>query len=285
MQNDYSMKDKDLNRNAIMEMCGCYEVEFNYAETFSPLKDYKRQNNYHEQVREWSFPLLDEENKISIQHLLIVNNRAVIKHWREDWVYEDQERYDFDKNNRWKFVKVAEDEVSGQWTQKVFQVDDSPRYSGSASWNHSDGRSFWENLSHAPMPRREYKDNNREDYNALRRFNRIEIEDFGWVHHQDNEKIIRKDNQVDQLVAEEKGVNNYKKVADSACKVAQEWWETHKEFWARVREVWQGIYNRNQDLKLEATVDDKPLFQHLFSMSPETPKEEIENIMYKFVAN
>ena len=27
-------------------------------------------------------------------------------------------------------------DVRGQWTQKVYQVDDSPRYEGSSTWVH-----------------------------------------------------------------------------------------------------------------------------------------------------
>ena len=30
---------------------------------------------------------------------------------------------------------------------KIFQVDDSPRYEGTASWVHVDGKSYWENTT------------------------------------------------------------------------------------------------------------------------------------------
>ena len=47
-------------------------------------------------------------------------------------------------------------DVKKQWTQKVYQVDDSPRYSGSATWVHVDGKRYWQNKTGAPLPRREY---------------------------------------------------------------------------------------------------------------------------------
>ena len=31
---------KKLDRQAIKEMCGCFEIEFKYSETFSPKEDY-----------------------------------------------------------------------------------------------------------------------------------------------------------------------------------------------------------------------------------------------------
>ena len=63
------------------------------------------------------------------------------------------------------------------------------RYEGSSTWVHVDGKSLWENITDAPLPRREKTI--RDDYNVLKRNNRIEITDFGWEHKQDNFKIIR----------------------------------------------------------------------------------------------
>jgi len=45
-----------------------------------------------------------------------------------DWVYEEPEMLKYDKDNTWKNVKLNPDEVKGRWVQKVFQVDDGPRY-------------------------------------------------------------------------------------------------------------------------------------------------------------
>ena len=103
----------------------------------------------------------------TIQHLLVVgppDQQMVIKHWRQDWIYENTNFYMFNGDNQWQFVNKPKSEVKGQWTQKVYQVDDSPRYQGSASWVHVDGKSYWENITSAPLPRREYT--KRSDYNV-----------------------------------------------------------------------------------------------------------------------
>ena len=99
----------------------------------------------------------DKDNKIVLQHLLIVGTTEndIIKHWRQDWLYENIEMYSFFKDRTWKFNKLSATDVKGQWTQKVYQVDDSPRYEGTASWVFVDGKSYWKNTTDAPLPRRD----------------------------------------------------------------------------------------------------------------------------------
>ena len=57
-----------------------------------------------------------------------------------------------------------------------------------------------ESEADAPLPRREYT--KRNDYNVLKRINRHEIKDFGWVHEQDNLKILRENS--DNLLLKKK---------------------------------------------------------------------------------
>lgn len=73
------------------------------------------------------------------------------------------------------------------------------------------------------MPRREYT--KRSDYNVTVCSNRHEITANGWIHDQDNDKVIRKTGKKDVLLAQEKGVNEYVKVSDEKCKTAQDWWK------------------------------------------------------------
>ncbi|MEZ4810754.1 MAG: DUF6607 family protein [Allomuricauda sp.] len=255
---------KELDRKAIKDMCGCFEVTFKYTETFAPEIDYEKKLDYTAKALELALPIVDEENKISLQHLLVINDSTVIKHWRQDWLYENQQVFHYDKDNNWIFSKLPADAIKGQWTQKVYQVDDSPRYSGSATWVHFDGKHYWENTSDSPLPRREYS--KRSDYNVMKRGNRQEITPFGWVHEQDNDKIIRKDGAEDVLLAAEKGFNTYTKVADEKCKVAQEWWAQHKDFWANARASWDKVYDREGDLTLLKQVDEKPLFMQFYAL-------------------
>lgn len=281
--NAQSKKKKD--QKAIKNMCGCFEVTFNFAETFnySDDSDYKPSKTKVAKGLEWGQLVTDEKNKISIQHLLIVGKPTkpyIVKHWRQDWLYQNQDFYMFNGDNVWNYEKKSKSAVRKQWTQKVYQVDDSPRYEGSGSWVHVDGKSYWENRTDAPLPRREYT--KRSDYNITVRGNRQEITDFGWVHDQNNDKVIRSAGKEDILLAQEKGYNTYVRVPDSKCKAAQDWWKKNYNKWSLVRTKWDEVYGRNQTLKLEKKVDNKVLFKHLFS-DDLTSENEIHKVIDAFV--
>lgn len=276
---------KELDKEAIKKMCGCFEVTFNFAETFSYSEDslYIPSKTKVDKGLEWAQLIEEEENKLSIQHLLQVGNPAqphIVKHWRQDWLFENTDFYMFDGDNVWLSVQKKEQDVKGQWTQKVFQVDDSPRYEGSSTWVHIDGKSFWENITTAPLPRREYT--KRSDYNVTLRGNRHEITNYGWLHDQDNEKLIRTEGADDVVLAKEKGYNTYVKVDDSRCQAAANWWKDHQEKWAVVRTKWDEVYGRQQNLSLETKVDNKVLFKYLFDDEINDEKE-INGIIESFV--
>ncbi|WP_350287867.1 DUF6607 family protein [uncultured Croceitalea sp.] len=275
---------KDADRKAILDMCGCYDITFKYTETFAPEIDYEKKLDYTAAALELALPIVDEDDKISIQHLLVVNDTMIIKHWRQDWLFENQNVFYYDKDNNWTFRKLPEANVKGQWTQKVYQVDDSPRYSGSSTWVHYDGKSYWENKTSSPLPRREYT--KRSDYNVMMRGNRHEITNYGWVHEQDNDKIIREEGQEDVLLAQEKGWNTYKKVADEKCALALTWWNEHQDFWAKTRNAWDKVYDRQGDLTLAKVIDERPLFMHLYPLEKQNADtDEITAILNMFIVN
>ncbi|MDN3618973.1 hypothetical protein QWY81_05810 [Polaribacter undariae] len=281
--NAQSNKKKD--QNAIKEMCGCFEVTFNFAETFNYSKDstYRPSKTKVDKGLEWAGLVEDSNNKISIQHLLQVGNPAkpmIIKHWRQDWEYQNTDFYMYNGDNNWVFEQKDKKDVKKQWTQKVYQVDDSPRYEGSGTWVHVDGKSYWENTTTAPLPRREYT--KRSDYNITLRGNRHEITNYGWVHDQDNSKIIREAGKEDVVLAKEKGYNTYVRVADSKCKAAADWWQKNNTKWQLVRNKWNEVYGRNTNLSLETKVEFKELYKHLFS-DEITKEEEINTIIESFV--
>ena len=271
------------DKKAIKSMCGCFQVGFNFSETFAYSEDstYKPSKEKHSGALEWVQLVEDSEDKISMQHLLIVGENTIVKHWRQDWEYQNQQLYVYNHDNKWDFVQKTPEEVKGQWTQRVFQVDDSPRYEGSASWIHVDGKSFWENTTSAPLPRREYTQ--RSDYNVTLRGNRHEITNEGWIHDQDNKKIIRSEAQEDIILAEEKGYNTYVKVADSKCKAAQDWWKENKDFWAKVRLNWKEIYGKGKHLELASMVKGKKLYEVLFDMNTDSEIKKVKRAMNEFV--
>ncbi len=282
--NAQSKKKQDIT--AIKSMCGCYEVGFNFAETFEYVEDstYVPSKVKHANGLEWVQLVEEDKSKISMQHLLIVGSKDhpyIVKHWRQDWEYENTDLYEFDHDNKWKYVSLPKENVKGQWSQKVFQVDDSPRYEGSATWVHIDGKSYWENQTSAPLPRREYTQ--RSDYNVTTRRNRHEITGYGWLHNQDNDKVLRQDTKEDVIIAQEKGFNKYVKVADSKCKAAQDYWGKNKAKWDIVRAKWNEVFARNQDLTLEKKVDNKVLFKYLFDKEKYKVAEEINPLIESFV--
>jgi len=274
-------KKEDIK--AIKSMCGCYEVQFNFAETFKNTKDenYVPSKTKYDYGLEWVELVEDQPNKIVMQHLLIVSDTMIIKHWRQDWEFENTKFYDFFKDQTWKFETKPKAEVKGQWTQRVYQVDDSPRYEGSATWVHVDGRHFWENTTDAPLPRREHT--LRKDYNVLNRTNVHEITAKGWIHDQDNLKIVRDDAGKDTVLAQEKGHDVYNKVADSKCAAAQKFWKENAALWKNVRDKWATIFARDKDLNLEAKVDNRSLYLHLFDLKPTATKAETDKIIDSFV--
>jgi hypothetical protein len=263
------------DKQNIEKLCGCYEVEFKYAETFSPDPSYK----FHERDEisaglELVLPVVQTDKKIVLQHLLIITDSMIIKHWREDWTYENSTVLRYKGNKVWKKEELSPAEVNGKWTQSVWEVSDAPRYQGAGKWINIDNKTFWQNTTDAPLPRREYTVRN--DYDILRRTNRIVLNDAGWVHEQDNQKIIRK-NGTDKLLVEEKGINSYKKVDDKKCAAAKVYWEKNKEYWGKVRAVWEDFLSTHSSLQLKENVDGKPLHQYLTELASDFTKGKIES--------
>lgn len=261
---------------SIKAMTGCYQVTFNFAETFSPNKEYEKKKNYKSGALEWITVADEAPGKIALQHLLIVNPKgegkdAIVKHWRQDWLYENTDLYVFDKENHWKYKKLNPNEVKGQWTQVVYQVDDAPRYSGSGSWVHIDGKNYWESNADAPLPRREYT--TRNDYNVLNRNNRHEIYSWGWLHNQDNKKLLRTDGQEDQVISEEKGLEYYKKVEDGKCTIAQNYWKEYAPLWKAVRTIWDERLAKKANLEVKKDTKDTYLYEPLMELNPQQTKE------------
>jgi hypothetical protein len=284
--NLYAQNKKAQDQKAIKDMCGCHEVTFNFAETFEYSNDstYKPSETKIEKGLEWVQLVEDTDNKIVMQHLLVVgspNSPYIVKHWRQDWEFENTNLYEYNHDNQWTYVSLPKDKIKGQWSQKVFQVDDSPRYEGSATWVHVDGRSYWESTTSAPLPRREYT--TRSDYNVNIRTNRHEIVKNGWVHDQDNDKIIRENGKEDILLAKEKGYNTYVKVDAERCKAAQDYWTKNAKKWALVRTKWDAVFGRNKNLSLKEKVDNKDLFKYLSSEEDYQTSEEINTIIESFI--
>ena len=281
--NSQTKKDKD--RSAIKNLCGCYEIQFNFSETFNYSEDslYTPSPTKIAYALEWVDLTHEDQNNFILQHVLQMGNDSnayIIKHWREDWQFQNKKIFEYVFDNTWQSKILNFNERRGKWTQKVYQVDDSPRYEGEATWVHVDGKSYWENNVDAPLPRRERTIRN--DYNVLKRNNRIEITDYGWVHKQDNLKIIRKPGSKDKTLAREYGYNPYTKVDDSRCIHARNWWKKNRTKWEIVRNIWDEVFEENKIIKLKKSVDEKKLWEYLFSDDYQS-EDDIRNIISRFI--
>lgn len=262
-------KQKDIA--AIKKMCGCFKVRFQFAETFSYSDDpnYKPSKIKDVGALEWVALAEEKKDTLVLQHLLVIDmgeKPFVQKHWRQDWIYENRNFFVYDGDNVWRFLKKNEKDVRGQWTQKVYQVDDSPRYEGTGSWVQIDGKHYWESTANAPLPRRERTI--RSDYNILHRRNRHLITKKGWDHEQDNRKILKK-GEKKKILAEEKGYDTYTKVPDSLCKAAVVYWNINKQYWEKVRKSWAKVFSKEKTIKLKKKVGNRKIMNLLFSFERE----------------
>lgn len=243
-------------KKLIEKMCGCYEVNFQYAETFSSDTSYKFHAREKTKALEWVTPSY-EGNTIILQHILLINDSTIIKHWRQDWEFEAKQVLTYTGNKEWRKTAVINPKKT--WTQTVWEVDDAPRYQGTSTWVTTPQQTFWYNVTDAPLPRREYT--KRNDYQILRRGNKIYMNETGWVHEQDNEKI-RTIGTNRETIALEKGFNEYKKVSDSKCAPAQVWWQQNATFWNTVRQQWMQKINATNLVKLQPKVQGKRMDEH-----------------------
>lgn len=258
---------KEQDKAAIRQMEGCYKVTFSFSETFSAKKDYEYHDKKFDQGIEYVKIIEETEDKIVLQHLLVVSDSMIVKHWRQDWVYENRDLLVYDKDQTWKNIQISEEEAKGTWTQKIFQVDDSPRYEGYGTWVHVDGRHFWEAKADAPLPRREHT--KRDDYNVMGRFSHIEIFNDGWVLEQDNDKIVRSDSG-DEIICAEKGIERFY-TGEYNCQPAIDYWNKHQEFWKVVREVWTEKLAKGT-IHLELMASGNIIYMRMFELAEETSK-------------
>lgn len=279
------------DKQNILNLCGCYDVTFEYAETFRTDTNYQYHDNKTAHARELIIPIEQADDKIILQHMLVVNDNYIIKHWREDWTYQQPTLLTYKGNNTWEKSNPTDAQVSGKWTQTVWQVDDMPRYQGYSHWLKNDSKTYWESTAFAPLPRREYTA--RSDYNIMKRTNKIFFTDNGWVHEQDNEKIIRSEEN-DSLLVKEKGLNTYVKIDDSKCTAAMKQWEESKEFWVAVRAQWQEYIDDKEVLIVKKTVEDEKLYERFYALEAEWKEagwnkkqlgKKVKEVMDQFIDN
>ena len=253
------------DRDAILKFAGCFEVTFDFKETFARTPGYKFQTPYHNQATEYVVVDEDTGDRISLQHVLVFRG-AVQKHWRQEWTYEPESRFDFKGNATWEKVAIDSQERAGRWVQKVFNVDDSPRYECAAPWVHWGDNHYWECETDRPLPRREYTA--RSDYQIMQARNRQALRDDGWVMEEDNGKVVLLQNGKRKTLVREKGENQYFRVEDSRCQSGSEYWTNSRATWRAIVDAWNDVYRTHQKLELVTPAEGQPeLYEVLFDFA------------------
>lgn len=255
------------DRTSILAMAGDYKVTFDFTETVSfvagyELKDPKLSGG-HESVR----VIEDRGDFISLQHLLVVgpdDAPFVVKHWRQDWQYEPTRVLTFIGGNAWEWRDVPASERAGTWSQTVYQVDDAPRYGAVAKWTYEDGIAEWTPPSEwRPLPRRDMT--TRDDYHAVDAVNRHVITPWGWVHEQDNSKLMLDSDP--QALVREVGVNTYRAFDDYPVSAAEDYWSGTADFWAGVRGEWDRIGRENARFAITIKGETEDLYIPLLELA------------------
>lgn len=274
------LSDFERDRRAILAMAGGYRATFDFVETAGFVSAYKPNRPYRSWGTEKVYIVEDKGDSIVLQHLLVMSfvgehgkaeGPFVTKHWRQDWQYEPSEQLVFRGNNTWQRIKTP-GRQHGQWRQTVYQVDDSPRYSGIAKWQHLGNYSSWSDEDGwRPLPRREYSV--RSDYDVLIGNNRHIITPTGWVHEQQNLKV-----KLDQtakiaanapVVGRESGFNRYERIQEYDWGAGDKYLEATRPVWTAVREEWDKLIADNEFLRLRGAPDKDNLFVPLYRYAQE----------------
>lgn len=257
----------EQDRQSILAMAGDYKVTFDFTETVSFVDGYElkepKLSGGHESVR----VIEDRGDFISLQHLLVVGpdeSPFVVKHWRQDWKYEPARVLTFIGGNAWEWQDVPESERAGTWSQTVYQVDDAPRYGAVGTWTYADGIAEWTPPQEwRPLPRRDMT--TRDDYHAIDAVNRHVITPWGWVHEQDNSKLILDGNP--QALAREIGVNTYRAFDQYPVSAAEEYWAGTEAFWAGVRAEWNRIEAEHERFAITIKGETEALYNPLLALA------------------
>jgi len=250
------------DRQAILALAGEFAVTFAFDETVPLVEGYEIADPKRSGASEVVVVIEDSGDRIVLQHLLLMGNGEVIKHWRQDWVWQAENRLEFVADQTWRQVALTEDQTRGNWTQCVYGVADAPRYCGTGDWNHRYGQATWtSDRSWRPLPRRDYT--TRDDYNALNVENRHTITPTGWTHEQDNSKVVRDGERTVEVLVREFGFNHYRRTSEVDFTPVYNYWDETRQYWAQVRDTWSSLFS-NGGVRLTMAVDEEDLIEALF---------------------
>src|SRR6056297_1429777 len=267
------LSKRERDRRAILAMAGTYRVSFDFLELVGYAPGFEPARPYRSWATEHVFVVDDSEERISLQHILIMTivgedgaemGPFVTKHWRQDWVFEDQAVHVYRGSGTWARTTRDESERAGHWSQTVWQVDDSPRYSAWGEWRHTPERSWWTSgETWRPLPRREFSV--RDDYDVLVGTNTHIVLPTGWVQEEHNVKtVLAGPGEVESRLAREIGIARYERIRDFDTGPGDEYWADTSAFWSQVRAYWEQAMADDDRIRLKPEVDGRNLFEPLF---------------------
>jgi hypothetical protein len=275
---DAPIKDRD----AILAMAGTYVVHFHFHETAAIAPGYQlKKKPYEEHAMEIIQVVENTPRRITLQNLLIVTGKdgesAVIKHWAQVWTWQDTHILEYtgsEDQHEWNKITLSKEMAENTWSQLVTSTDDTPRYEGYGKWVHENGQSYWSSSpTRRPLPRREYS--KRDDYDYILAVNRHSITPRGWVHEQDNRKVVHRKGEPVQTLCHEFGINTYERSDGKQSENAAAWWKENGTFWNQVRNFWIDSAEKSQSHFSYNTFEaDEALTQRISRLEKEKPSAQ-----------
>lgn len=243
----------ERDRQSILAQAGQYRVHFDMRENVSFHADYDPMEGKLSGGSEIVRVVYDNGDRISLQHILVMEHEGqaiVVKHWRQDWVYQPETVLTYAGPSQWKLTSVSADQRQGAWSQTVWQTDDSPRYGGVGRWTYVNGLSVWtSDPTWRPLARRDAVLN--PVYDRYLGTNRHALTPAGWVHIQDNVKMNGRAGGEPVAIVQEDVVNTYDRSTSYSPKAGDDYWAATQVYWAAVREAWDAVITRDGGVRVE----------------------------------
>jgi hypothetical protein len=241
------------DRRSILAMAGDFKVTFDMQESTPWMEGYKplerKISGGYESVR----VIEDSGTRIVLQHLLVTGpaaNPYVVKHWRQDWEYQPARILVYKGGDVWEWETVPERMRAGRWSQTVWQVDDSPRYAGWGEWETVQGIRRWRsNWTARPLARRDAIRN--PVYDHYVGINRHQLTPTGWIHWQDNTKMMTpKGGGEARPVVQEYVLNTYERFNGYNVAAAESYWDKTSAYWDAVRRKWDAVAEAHGGIRI-----------------------------------
>ncbi len=258
------------DRRVILSMPGNYQVNFSITETIGYQHGYARNAPWSGARFETVILIEDTGSKISLQHILQTENGTPIKHRRQDWIHESTGHWHYTGAQRFELRQRNHEDVPGSWTQLVYEADEAPHYSSSGYWSYDNGTVSW--ISQASLrPVSRWEPTLHPGNQLISTMHRYTITPQGWVHEEDNLKLIRPENDPsgvrDLPLVRTSGFTEYRRIVGLNFSPAQTYWLETASFWQATRTRWQKAFHDGGVIQLMLSADDSRLINSITALA------------------